>query len=155
MPGSDNVEKGGIDLKAVAFFAGITGMAMLGGFSLTLGMAKKKDPAMFVKRVQALKGAEFESGASLASRALDRATLYTVAGFTLFNVLVWKTVGANDFTEFRQKVGSVLPRLSPTTPPQTRTEFDGVRDLLTYIIQLDEEKKSAEEKSLQSFEVEK
>lgn len=34
--------------------------------------------------------------------------------------------------EFRQKMGSILPRLSNKNP-QGRTEFEGLTDLLNYI----------------------
>jgi hypothetical protein len=35
--------------------------------------------------------------------------------------------------EFQTKVGSVLPRIPKNDPPQGRTEFSGLTDLLTYI----------------------
>jgi hypothetical protein len=35
--------------------------------------------------------------------------------------------------EFRMKVGSALPRIPKNNPPQGRTEFEGLTDLLTYI----------------------
>lgn len=35
--------------------------------------------------------------------------------------------------EFRMKVGSLLPRIPKNDPPQGRTEFSGLTDLLTYI----------------------
>jgi hypothetical protein len=35
--------------------------------------------------------------------------------------------------EFRLKVGSLLPRIPKNDPPQGRTEFSGLTDLLTYI----------------------
>ena len=45
--------------------------------------------------------------------------------------------------EFRQKVGSWLPVVPRNNPPQGRTEFSGLNDLLQYIIDVDKEKKEA------------
>lgn len=39
------------------------------------------------------------------------------------------------------KAGSVLPRIPKNDPPQSRTEFSGLTDLLQYIITEDERKK--------------
>lgn len=36
-------------------------------------------------------------------------------------------------TEFRYKMGSVLPRLTNTSDPQSRTEFEGLTDLMEYL----------------------
>ena len=47
--------------------------------------------------------------------------------------------------EFRQKVGSWLPVVPRNNPPQGRTEFSGLNDLLQYIIDVDKEKKKAAE----------
>lgn len=35
--------------------------------------------------------------------------------------------------EFRIKMGNLLPTLPKNNPPQSRTEFSGLNDLLTYI----------------------
>lgn len=35
--------------------------------------------------------------------------------------------------EFRYKMGSVLPTIPKNTPPQGRTEFSGLNDLLDYL----------------------
>lgn len=35
--------------------------------------------------------------------------------------------------DFRIKVGNMLPVLPKNNPPQSRTEFSGLNDLLTYI----------------------
>lgn len=45
--------------------------------------------------------------------------------------------------EFRQKVGTWLPAVPRNHPPQGRTEFSGLNDLLQYIIDVDKEKKEA------------
>jgi len=148
---SEDVTKSesGFDFKAAVYFGAITGMALVGGFGMTLGLAKKKDPVNFVKGAVAMKGDTIESGGKLASRALGRATLYSVGSFALFCGLVWKAMDVHTFAEFRHKMGSSLPRLTPTAPPQTRTEFDGLRDFFEYVIELDEEKRAAGDKKPQ------
>lgn len=35
--------------------------------------------------------------------------------------------------EFRQKMGSILPRITKDAPPTSRTEFDGLNDLMEYV----------------------
>lgn len=35
--------------------------------------------------------------------------------------------------DFRMKMGNLLPVLPKNNPPQSRTEFNGMNDLLTYI----------------------
>lgn len=35
--------------------------------------------------------------------------------------------------EFRIKMGSILPTIKKNNPPQSRTEFEGLTDLLNYI----------------------
>lgn len=37
--------------------------------------------------------------------------------------------------EFRMKMGSLLPRIPKNDPPQGRTEFEGLTDLLNYVAQ--------------------
>ena len=41
-----------------------------------------------------------ESGVSLATRALARGTVYSVAGFSLFCFTVWKLMGVNNVSTF-------------------------------------------------------
>ena len=43
--------------------------------------------------------------------------------------------------EFRHKVGTWLPAIRKNDPPQGRTEFSGINDLLQYIIDVDKEQK--------------
>lgn len=43
--------------------------------------------------------------------------------------------------DFRMKAGSILPRIPKNDPPQSRTEFEGLTDLLQYLITEDERKK--------------
>lgn len=35
--------------------------------------------------------------------------------------------------EFRHKMGTLLPKLSKDGPPSSRTEFDGLSDLMEYV----------------------
>lgn len=35
--------------------------------------------------------------------------------------------------EFRHKMGTLLPKLSKDGPPSSRTEFDGLSDLMQYV----------------------
>lgn len=35
--------------------------------------------------------------------------------------------------EFRHKMGTLLPKLSKDGPPSSRTEFDGLSDLMDYV----------------------
>lgn len=41
------------------------------------------------------------------------------------------------------KAGSILPKIPKNDPPQSRTEFEGLTDLLQYLITEDERKKEA------------
>lgn len=36
-------------------------------------------------------------------------------------------------TEFRESVGKLLPRIPKNDPPKSRTEFDGLTDLMKYL----------------------
>ena len=47
------------------------------------------------------------------------------------------------------QVGGYLPRIPKNSPPQSRTEFSGLNDLLQYIIDLDNEKKRTKPPSSQ------
>lgn len=35
--------------------------------------------------------------------------------------------------EFRQTMGNILPKIPKNDPPKSRTEFEGLNDLLTYL----------------------
>ena len=54
---------------------------------------------------------------------------------------VWKLSGAKSLEDFRFKAGSILPRVPKNDPPVGRTEFSGINDFLTYVIELDKEGK--------------
>nr|XP_045613551.1 transmembrane protein 242-like isoform X1 [Procambarus clarkii] len=126
--------------KSAAFLIGVAGMSMLGGFGMTLGMAKKKDPDMFNKGIMGTREMR-EAGGALAMRALGRATLYAVGGVSVLCFGIWKLMGVKDLQEFRIKAGNILPKIPKNNPPQSRTEFEGLNDLLQYIIDEDEKKK--------------
>lgn len=76
-----------------------------------------------------------ETGASLALRALGWGTLYAITGCGILFYGIWKLSGATNFQEFRFKVGSILPKIPKNNPPQGRTEFSGLNDLLNYLIE--------------------
>ncbi|PVD28450.1 hypothetical protein C0Q70_11038 [Pomacea canaliculata] len=118
-------------------------MSILGGFGMTIAMAKRKDPHMFVKGLLPSREVP-ESGGSLAMRALGWGTLYSVAGVGSICFVVWKLLGVQNLNEFREKVGSVLPRIPKKENPG-RGDFRTLRELLEYIIEEDTKKKSAKE----------
>ncbi|XP_068248938.1 transmembrane protein 242 [Palaemon carinicauda] len=107
---------------------------------MTLGMAKKKDPEMFNKGMIGARDLH-SAGGALAMRALGWGTFYAVTGFSLFCLGVWKLSGASNLQEFRMKAGSILPKIPKNDPPQSRTEFEGLTDLLQYLIDEDAKKK--------------
>ena len=91
-----------------------------------------------------------ESGAALARRALGWGTLCAVAGCGALFLSVWAVLGVSDLTQFRAKVGHILPRLPKNPPkPGERTEFSGINDFLKYIIEKDKEEKLLKERSSQ------
>merc|ERR1711942_43907 len=142
------------------FLLSLTGASVLGGFGLTLSRSRKRDPAAFERGLLPGGGASVgeglvpgslseearlaEAGTQLAVRALKCATLYAVGGFSLFCFVAWKLSGASDLQDFRQRAGSILPRIPKNDPPQSRTEFSGLNDLLQYVIDEDEKKKLGE-----------
>ncbi|KAK7108211.1 hypothetical protein V1264_015987 [Littorina saxatilis] len=121
--------------------ATVASFSILGGFGMTIAMAKKKDPSMFTKGLFPTHELP-ESGGNLALRALGWGTFYAVAGVGSFCFVVWKLMGVNNLGEFRQKMGHALPKL-PKKESQGRQEFESIRDLLQYIIDEDEKKKSS------------
>ena len=143
------------------FLLSLTGASVLGGFGLTLSRARKRDPAAFEQGLMPGAGAGSaeggivpgalseearlaEAGTQLAVRALKRASFYAVGGFSLFCFCAWKLSGASDLQDFRQRAGKILPRIPKNDPPQSRTEFSGLNDLLQYVIDEDEKKKRTE-----------
>ncbi|VVC43558.1 Transmembrane protein 242 [Cinara cedri] len=118
-------------LASATFLTCVAAGAGIFAFASTLASARKTDPDMFSKG-QIASVPMAESGVQLAIRALKWGTFYAVGGCGLFFYGVWKMSGANDMHEFRMKVGSMLPRLTPTVH-NSRTEFEGLTDLMTYL----------------------
>ncbi|XP_034940037.1 transmembrane protein 242 [Chelonus insularis] len=118
-------------LYSLIFLGTVTGISAIIGFGTTLASARKRDPQFFQEGVAGV-GTQ-EAGVSLALRALRRGTLYAFTGCGLICYGIWKLSGATNFKEFREKMGSILPRIPRNDPPQSRTEFDGLTDLLKYV----------------------
>ncbi|XP_030026390.1 transmembrane protein 242 [Manduca sexta] len=118
-------------IKAGAFLASVAGVSAFIGFSATLSTAKKTDPKYFNKGLHSVELAD--TGALLALRALGWGTLYAITGTTCLCYGIWKLSGAKDLKDFRVKMGQILPALPKNDPPQSRTEFSGMNDLLTYL----------------------
>ncbi|XP_053206922.1 transmembrane protein 242-like [Panonychus citri] len=74
----------------ILFFSGVASMSLLAGFSSSLVLTKRKDPEAFQKGLQNVQAALHENGVSLASKALKRATIYSVSGATLISFVVYK-----------------------------------------------------------------
>lgn len=68
-----------------------------------------------------------------------------MAGTGIVFIGIWKLSGAKNLEEFRAKAGSILPVVPKNNPPQSRTEFSGIRDFLQYVIDKDKEEKAAKE----------
>ncbi|KAK3912122.1 Transmembrane protein 242 [Frankliniella fusca] len=126
--------------KATAFLAGVAGFSAFFGFGATLAYAKKKDPIHFDKGV-VMGPSLSESGAALALRALGWGTVYAVGGCGILFFSLWKLSGCNNLHEFRIKMGEKLPKIRRNDPPQSRTEFDGLSDLMRYLETWGSEKK--------------
>ena len=139
-------------LKAGLFLTIVTVLGRASGFGFSLGSTKKKESktatAAYKPGLKRSSAAElnylYESGADLARRALLRATLYSVSGFSLMCFGIWKLSGAKDFQEFRHKVGSVLPKIKKPSDKQGRTEFENLTELFQYVIDEDNKKKLAD-----------
>ncbi|KAL1131404.1 hypothetical protein AAG570_011021 [Ranatra chinensis] len=99
---------------------------------MTLASAKKRDPLMFQKGVAITKELP-ETGIELATRALKWGTFYAVSGCSLVWYGIWKLSGATNMLEFRTKMGNLLPKIPKNNPPQGRTEFSGLNDLMHYL----------------------
>ncbi|XP_063700766.1 transmembrane protein 242 [Culicoides brevitarsis] len=117
---------------SAGFLFTVAGIAAIAGFGRTLTVAKRKDPKFFDKGVVATREMN-ESGAMLAMRALAWGSLYAWIGTGCICYGIWKMSGASNFEEFRQVVGDKLPRIKKNDPPQSRTEFEGLNDLMGYL----------------------
>ena len=116
--GNETKKTTGYKIKAGLFLATAGGIGLLAGFSGALAAAKKQDPQSFDQglvgrdaKLQSKQRLLHESGAKLASRALGYGTLYAVGGFGILVMSLWKLSGASDLQDFRQKAGSILPRI--------------------------------------------
>ncbi|CAG7838346.1 unnamed protein product [Allacma fusca] len=132
------------------FLTGVAGASMIFGFGATIASAKKKDPEYFSKGMTP--ALRMETGGSLALRALGWGSFYAVTGCGILFYSIWKLMGVKNLEEFRLKVGNVLPRIPKNSPPQGRTEFENLTDLLQYII--DEDKKAKEKSTIESVATE-
>lgn len=98
--------------KSATFIFGVAGGAAVGGFGMMLAKTRKSSPDDFHKGTIPIEG-EMESGARLAMRALGRATVYAVGGFSLFCFTVWKLMGVHSLPEFTAKMQSIMPKIPP------------------------------------------
>ena len=110
--------------QGAAFLFGVTGAAALGGFGMMFARARKHNPEEFHSGIAP--NTNHESGARLALRALGRATLYSVTGFTLFCFGVWKLMGVKNMKEFSEKMQSFMPRISPENPINEEIDWDEI-----------------------------
>jgi len=133
----DTVQK----LKAFSFIGCVAGVSVLAGFGFSFSQSRKLDPAKFQEGLTPA-ARNLESGTALAARALGRASLYAVSGVSLICFSVWTLVGAKDLHEFRYKVAQYLPRVRRSDPPQSRTEFESLTDLMGYLDQWGKPKES-------------
>ncbi|KAL1490276.1 hypothetical protein ABEB36_012997 [Hypothenemus hampei] len=119
-------------MEAGLFLAAVSGASAVFGFGATLLASKKQDPKYFNKGFLPARELS-ETGASLALRALGWGTLYAFTGCGILFYSIWKLSGARNFDEFRMKMGEILPVIPKNDPPQGRTEFSGINDLLSYL----------------------
>ncbi|XP_063402873.1 uncharacterized protein LOC134686942 [Mytilus trossulus] len=131
-PSLHNDEKKSSKHKEIIFFAGLTGVSLIGGFSFALGRTKKEDPTMFVKGIS--KGRQNVSGSSLGVRALGLATLFSVSGVGLMFLAAYKISGASNLKDFFSKVEKGTPKL-PKKESTGRNEFGSIQELVDYIVQ--------------------
>lgn len=95
-------------------------------------MARKKDPNFFSKGMTgSIEMAD--TGAQLALRALGYGTVLAIVGTGSLCFAIWNLSGAKDLQDFRMKAGSVLPKILKNEIPTSRTEFEGLNDLMTYL----------------------
>ncbi|XP_072178097.1 transmembrane protein 242-like [Diadema setosum] len=101
-----------IILKKALFMVTVSGLAMLGGFGMTLARAKRRHPGSFSKGMIPDPQVElYESGASLGMRALGWGTVFAITGVGSLTFLICKAMGVHNVEEFRVKFQSVAPRI--------------------------------------------
>lgn len=118
--------------SAAVFLSTVAGISALSGFARAVTIVRRQDPKYFGEGISGINKLH-ETGTSLAIRALGWGSLCAVTGCGVIFYGIWKLSGATDMKEFRFKMGSLLPKISKNDPPQSRTEFEGLTDLLTYI----------------------
>uniref|UniRef100_A0A182PFQ9 Transmembrane protein 242 n=1 Tax=Anopheles epiroticus TaxID=199890 RepID=A0A182PFQ9_9DIPT len=131
--------------QAGAFLGLVGATSAIAGFSKAIMSAKKSDPKYFDKGLHG-SIALHEAGTSLALRALGWGTLYAILGTGTICFGIWKLSGAKNMEEFRQAVGSALPRVPRNDPPTSRTEFEGLTDLMQYLTTWGKEEKAVANK---------
>jgi hypothetical protein len=95
-------------------------------------MARKQDPSFFNKGMTgSIEMAD--TGAQLALRALGYGTILAIVGTGSICFAIWKLSGAKDLQDFRMKAGSILPKIPKNEIPTSRTEFEGLNDLMEYL----------------------
>ncbi|XP_012536264.2 LOW QUALITY PROTEIN: transmembrane protein 242 [Monomorium pharaonis] len=119
-------------IYAAVFLSTVASLSAFAGFAKAVAITRKRDPKHFGDGIAGVKGVH-ENGALLAIRALGWGTFYAITGCSLFFYGIWKISGATNAEEFRIKMGSLLPKIPKNNPPKSRTEFEGLTDLLTYI----------------------
>ncbi|CAD5120590.1 DgyrCDS9152 [Dimorphilus gyrociliatus] len=108
-----------------AFVLGVGGASLLAGFGAALTSSKRKDSEMFAKGL--------ENGTTLAFRALGRATLYSVGGFTLFCLGVCGMLGVRNVKDFGKKMQELMPPV-PRKENPGKSDFKNAEELIDYII---------------------
>lgn len=121
------------------FFTLITTFGIGLGFGISLGSTKKQNSKLLKnkKNIHYLHA----SGTELARKALARATLITVTGFSVLCFSVWKLSGASSFAELRYKIGTKLPKISNKKENEGRRDFENLTELWHFLIEEDQKKK--------------
>ncbi|XP_065205385.1 transmembrane protein 242 [Planococcus citri] len=111
------------------FITSITGISALISFSYAFASTRKRNASA----LDTVSSKVYDNGTQLALRALKWGTLYAFTGVGLICFGIWKVANVNNMQEFRQKMGSIFPSVPKNNPPQSRTEFASVTDLLQYL----------------------
>lgn len=105
-------------MLGTVFLLAVAGISTMAGFGRVLGQARKENPSDFDKGVLP-HDKNMESGSKLAMRALKRATLYSVGGFSIFCFGVVKAMGVSSLEEFTKKMQGIVPKI-----PKAKTADD-------------------------------
>ncbi|XP_031569808.1 transmembrane protein 242-like [Actinia tenebrosa] len=87
--------------SAALLLTGVTVASMMGGFGVTLGMARKKSPDAFTGR--------YNEGVKLATRALAYGSLWAIGGVGVIVYGVKTALGVKTTKEFGAKMTEILP----------------------------------------------